>query len=87
VIDHDRLVRACGAVRTAGWVIYDPVSEVCRQESDVPPAYRPPTRPQAAGIVLFDPISRIQCIPGACHVLAGAMLGNALFSDRFEAAP
>lgn len=87
VVDHDRMIRACGPLRTAGWVVYDPKSDVCRREIEVLSSVQPTIRPEASGIVVFDTISRQACSPGACRVLVGMRAADDLFSDRFEATP
>jgi hypothetical protein len=87
VIEHDRLIRACGPSRTSGWVVYDPASEGCRQAIGMALSFQLPEYPQASGVVVFDRVSRQQCDPGACQVLVGAPLGDPLFTDRFEASP
>ena len=58
VIDHDAMIRACRSLRAAGWFVYESDSDVCRQEDDVLPFFRPPVLPQSTGIVVFDVISR-----------------------------
>jgi hypothetical protein len=87
VIDHDRIVRSCAALRTTDWLVYDPASEVCRLESEVQKSLRPPSRPDSTGILIFDSVSRQHCSPGACQVLVGMPPGDPVFADRFEATP
>jgi len=68
VIDHDRIVRACAALRLTDWVVYDPASESCLLESEVLKSFRPPARPEASGIVAFDTIApavQSEHVPGA----------------------